>query len=351
MKKSLKVCILTATIAYLSTRARCDFDDEDIKDTYTLRTGNLARCAASIKITDKEEDDTRIQSTELKLDGQACTGGEIKLVENPSGSNATRFFKVRKKQFDDFVAGNVSMADIVCRTSSLQRFEEMIFVKPEALIEVQWSQVFGNEMSDLQKDGQGFTFASGEKYLIVSSRCVYSQTRLVDRFCFPSSGRVNVHEVSASGKAVVRRRAMANLQIGDVVDTGGGTKSKIVLWTHRKADVWTTYVRATTRFGSVTATRAHFVYMDGGQQLIAMRDVVVGTNLTVWDGSGAVVNSVSNVVLKGFWNPHTENGQIVVDGFLASCYTSVVSISLAHALLAPVRAMRHMFDAIGQFNF
>ena len=44
-------------------------------------------------------------------------------------------------------------------------------------------------------------------------------------------------------------------------------------------------------------------------------------------------------VFVGLYNPHTMDGDIVVDGTVTSTYTAAVAPSLAHAVLWPVRML------------
>ena len=56
------------------------------------------------------------------------------------------------------------------------------------------------------------------------------------------------------------------------------------------------------------------------------------------------VTSITSVWANGLYNPHTMNGDIVVDGILTSTYTSAINPTLAHAALWPVR----MLHSVGQ---
>ncbi len=47
--------------------------------------------------------------------------------------------------------------------------------------------------------------------------------------------------------------------------------------------------------------------------------------------------AVDTVWERGLYNPQTAAGDIVVDGFVASTYTTFASPRAAHALLAPLR--------------
>lgn len=53
--------------------------------------------------------------------------------------------------------------------------------------------------------------------------------------------------------------------------------------------------------------------------------------------------SVRKVEKEGLYNPQTVHGDIVVDGIVASVYTEAVQPRVAHAMLAPMRAVRDEF--------
>jgi hypothetical protein len=55
--------------------------------------------------------------------------------------------------------------------------------------------------------------------------------------------------------------------------------------------------------------------------------------LIATDGSEATVVAVSQERNTGLFNPHTLQGDIVVNGIKASFYTAVVAPTLAHSLL------------------
>ena len=62
-------------------------------------------------------------------------------------------------------------------------------------------------------------------------------------------------------------------------------------------------------------------------------------SLTLASGKQDKVLSVGRVQKDGIFNPHTLQGDIVVDGVLTSTYTSAFSPTLAHVVLAPLRAL------------
>lgn len=109
----------------------------------------------------------------------------------------------------------------------------------------------------------------------------------------------------------------------------------------------------------LTASRGHFVYVCDGvgtRQVVAAGDVrPIRHALCRVEEKGKIVADpvvrVEHVQEKGLYNPQTDSGNIVVDGFLATCYTTATThmrtgigkLAAPHALLAPVRAATALF--------
>lgn len=58
--------------------------------------------------------------------------------------------------------------------------------------------------------------------------------------------------------------------------------------------------------------------------------------------SGKRIGRVERVFFElamGLYSPVTAHGDVVVDGVVASCYTTSVRAQAAHAFLAPIRAL------------
>lgn len=163
--------------------------------------------------------------------------------------------------------------------------------------------------------------------------------------CFPAGATVEVEGVG--------RVRMDALNVGDKVLCANGKFSEVFMFTHRcKSYAGANYVRIGAANGQVmTATVGHFVYMAGGSAkepvAVPIEDVVVGAFVFYGDSLVRVVSVRRNVFERGLYNPHTLTGDIVVDGFLASTYTTAVEPTLAHALLAPFRGA---FSALGLFT-
>lgn len=140
------------------------------------------------------------------------------------------------------------------------------------------------------------------------------------------------------------RARMDGLRVGDRVRVaaGGGPDafSWIFLFTHADPGyAGRDFVRVEAKGRVLTAAAGHFVYKVGadGLEEVDVEMLKVGESVVV-GGVPVVVEKVQKVAGKGLYNPQTVHGDIVVDGFLATTYTSAVKAEVAHALLAPVRA-------------
>lgn len=146
---------------------------------------------------------------------------------------------------------------------------------------------------------------------------------------------------SADGLVVLRNgdvKRMADVQLGDMVRSGVNSYTRVFSFTHRDAKVLSRFLRLRTECGHVlTVTPRHFVYACGGVR--AAHDVRIGDRLHLGDGSVCTVVNVSQVMLEGLYNPQTADGNIVVDGVLATTFTADVRPAFAHAALAPIRAV------------
>ncbi len=174
-------------------------------------------------------------------------------------------------------------------------------------------------------DGSDNSFSDRE----VKSKAVMSKGT-ARRSCFPATAVVTLD----NGE----NKKMVDLDIGDRVAVGNGQYSKVFMFTHRLPDVVSEFVQLTAVNGAVLrATEGHYLYVNS--KYIAAGDVQVGDLLHLDDGRRAAVASISRVNDAGLFNPQTLHGDIVVNGFQASTYTTFVRPTLAHAALAPMRAV------------
>lgn len=155
--------------------------------------------------------------------------------------------------------------------------------------------------------------------------------------CFPSTATVS----TPSGPKLMR-----HVSIGDNLHVGNGVFSPVFAFTHRDALPAHTYTRLSTASGAaLTLTSSHYLYAN--LALVPASAVRPGDVLTLASGRTSPVVSVDRVSGHGLYNPQTVSGDIVVDGVVASTYTTAVEPALAHAALAPLRAMARAGLAMG----
>jgi len=160
--------------------------------------------------------------------------------------------------------------------------------------------------------------------------------------CFPAHANVELENGSTL--------PISDLRIGDRVRTGKDTFSDVFMFSHRDMDVRSEFVRITTKSGvDVVLTPSHYLYSHG--KLVSAGSVKKSDQLSLGDGTFSQVESVERVVAKGLYNPHTLDGNIVVDGVITSTYTTSVHPILAHGgLLSPLRWM-YAFGATRNYHF
>eukprot|EP00187_Rhodella_violacea_P011448 CAMPEP_0174912968 /NCGR_PEP_ID=MMETSP0167-20121228/80064_1 /TAXON_ID=38298 /ORGANISM="Rhodella maculata, Strain CCMP736" /LENGTH=476 /DNA_ID=CAMNT_0016157649 /DNA_START=1 /DNA_END=1431 /DNA_ORIENTATION=- len=153
--------------------------------------------------------------------------------------------------------------------------------------------------------------------------------------CFPGSGVV---EVKGYGQ-----KTMSELALGDKVLTIGadGAKdfSEVFMWGHRDAAKTTIYLEIITENAAkLTVSPRHFVHV-AREGIMSARKVRVGDELVSAGAEAGKVVSIQRLTATGVYNPMTLKGDVVVDGFAASCYTEMAPPVVGHLLLAPVRVI------------
>ncbi|KAI0557017.1 hypothetical protein FGB62_357g04 [Gracilaria domingensis] len=147
--------------------------------------------------------------------------------------------------------------------------------------------------------------------------------------CFPADSEVEVQE---HGTIKLRE-----LEKGQLVKQSNGEFSTVFAFTHRlKHGVFQFRRLCTGDDMCMTASHGHYVY--GENKLVAAGAVRVDDYIELGNGSLVQVKRVEDVWRKGLYNPQTNSGELVVDGFRVSCYTMSVRPVTAQSLLAPLRA-------------
>ena len=71
------------------------------------------------------------------------------------------------------------------------------------------------------------------------------------------------------------------------------------------------------------------------------KNIHTGMSIFVIDEEGALiedrVSNVTDVIKQGYMAPLTEEGTLIVNGVAASCYATINSHAVAHAVMAPMR--------------
>lgn len=113
-------------------------------------------------------------------------------------------------------------------------------------------------------------------------------------------------------------------------------------------------IKSTTGAQLVTSP-GHLVYLNG--RVVEAKEANVGDTILVWHGDDLLPEMVMSVRVEemdGLYNPRTPSGNILVHhgegphspGALATTYMTVVPVTVAHSLLAPIRSVHSWFGAI-----
>lgn len=327
------VCFLAITVAQLAlllSTGHAELEKDDLAAVYEKLAGADV-CPEELEF---RGDDADFSAESVYTDGTVCSGsGQLVVTANEDIGPFPAYLKNESDVFGDWYYG-VTASPIECSSNfSITGFDEVIWMSPEESHTITWEPIY-RDAPEADKLVGGFPDKSelqeDRRYVLLGNRCFYSTKGAP---CFSGSANVRLEDGTT--------KTMDSLSTGDVVqsDTAGAV-SPILAWTHKGERISTRFVNATTSFGSLVATVGHyvFVYTDDRTELIRMKDLTVGMNLVHESGAPAPIVSISKFFETGVWNPQTQSGTIVVDGFVASCYTEVVAPRAAHALLAPVRA-------------
>jgi len=147
--------------------------------------------------------------------------------------------------------------------------------------------------------------------------------------CFPADAMVNLED------GLMKR--MDELEVGDKVLIGNGKYSEIYFFGHKLADGMHAFVRLTLENGkTIELSSGHTILANGHWKRAG--NVRIGDLLL--DSESNTRSSVTEILIvqkQGLYNPHTLQGEIVVNGIQASSYTDVIHPKLAHLLLLPER--------------
>lgn len=242
------------------------------------------------------------------------------------------------------------------------------------------SATFGSAPSDGAASGVS-PFVPGP--VVIAASPVPGLSNSTGRVCFPGRSTVIVYDsVYANDNTLLtngcqtecgQNLAMEFLKIGHIVAAGiKGERDTVIGFTHAAPYEWTRMVQLTTEDNrTLVASGGHFVYVqrshctvcgtacsssettrDGRPeaslndvnkaqcwQTMKSESVQVGDKLIdAKDGMPKTVTRTEFVDAKGLYNPQTFSGNIVVNGFVVTTFTTVVrNTHTGHALMTPWR--------------
>lgn len=155
-----------------------------------------------------------------------------------------------------------------------------------------------------------------------------------DDVCFPSDTQVTL----SNGQRV----RIDALQPGQDVSVGGGKFSRVYGFSHNDAHTLSHFIILSTESGhTLRATSGHFVYVNGLPTMMSRASI--GDTLTLHNGKTSKIIKIDTKLLRGLYNPQTVDGNIVVNGVLATTFTAAVRPVFANAALLPLRAVQRLF--------
>ena len=145
--------------------------------------------------------------------------------------------------------------------------------------------------------------------------------------CFPGNALATLE----NGQTV----ALTELKIGDKIYTGVDRISEVYLFTHALPLAETPFIELTTENEHIIVLSAgHYLYVNGF--LVKAETVKLNDILRTDIGESCVIK-MEYVRETGLYNPHTLDGDIMINGVCTSTYTDALRPDLAHGILAPMR--------------
>jgi hypothetical protein len=177
-----------------------------------------------------------------------------------------------------------------------------------------------------------------------NARCSIRDSSLTVQRCFAADSLVTL----ADGN----QKSIAHLQAGDAV-LAYNDETKQVISTHLltmldfQPHQFALFKQVTTITGrQLSVTSSHLLPTDIHGYVMA-KNIRVGMNIYIMNGNGVLitetVSNVSDVVKQGYIAPLTEEGTLIVNNVAASCYATINSHYVGHAILAPMRWWYSMF--------
>lgn len=310
--------------------------NQSIARSYELFTG-MSSCARSLTV---EENGPVIMPSNITADGVSCSGGTLALgpvIPSPEDTLSS----VLQTVADTAGIHLAILYDpLICGAFVVNAWTRVYTVSPSKS-DVPLADAVLPEIGDLNL-GQAFKFIQGQNYILFGTECMYMATESevmteeampsddpLEATCFPADATVTL----AGGEA----RRMDELYTGAEVQVGFRKTGAVIAWTHRDPNyVSGSFIRITAGGRTLTVTPGHYVYANA--RAVTALEVQKGDYMHGSQGELLLVTMVERVMAKGLYNPQTSHGDIAVNGFLVSTYTSTIKPSVAHAFLTPLRA-------------
>jgi len=145
--------------------------------------------------------------------------------------------------------------------------------------------------------------------------------------CFPGNALVKLE----NGQTI----SLTELKIGDKIQTGANRVSEVYLFTHALPLAETPFIELTTANGhTIVLSAGHYLYVNG---TLAKAEAVKLNDILRTEQGESNVTLIEYVRETGLYNPHTLDGDIMINGVCTSTYTDALRPDLAHSILGPVR--------------
>lgn len=153
--------------------------------------------------------------------------------------------------------------------------------------------------------------------------------------CFSSNGLVRTSQNET--------KFMKDLKMGDLVQTANGF-SKLIGWMHKEEERSAEFYIFKNSLGldfKVTGEHLVGIEKNGHIQYIRAEEITRNDFLVGLDDHGRKflqkIDRIDKIKDIGIYAPLTDDGTIVVDGQLASCYAVINSHQIGHLVFTPIR--------------
>jgi len=168
----------------------------------------------------------------------------------------------------------------------------------------------------------------------------YDEPLIPEEVCFPSNSMVKMADGS--------EKRMKELRIGDQVKTSVGN-DEVFLFTHKMESRLAEFVHLEVKENRfIRLSKQHLIVVDNRKtSLVAAEDVKVGDFLMFTENESTErVQVIKKSIVKdiGVYHPHTLSGELIVNGFLVSSYSTLLTPSVSNVLLLPPKLLYLIFN-------